>query len=90
MNTAIVLINVEVDQTDRVAEQLASIDGISEVYSVAGKIDLIAILRVGKNADLAELVTSKIRKIPGISLTETLIAFRAYSRHDLAALIPLD
>jgi DNA-binding Lrp family transcriptional regulator len=90
MHTAIILINVAIDQTNRVAEELAAIPGISEVYSVAGKIDLVAILRVSKNEDLADLVTVKIRNVAGIVNTETLIAFRAYSRRDIAALFDLD
>jgi DNA-binding Lrp family transcriptional regulator len=90
MHTAIILINVATDQTNRVAEELAAMPGISEVYSVAGKIDLVAILRVTKNEDLADLVTGKIRNVAGIVNTETLIAFRAYSRRDIAALFDLD
>jgi DNA-binding Lrp family transcriptional regulator len=86
MVTALVLLNVERAQIHQVAEQLAELPGISEVYSVAGRYDLVAVIRVKANEALADLVTGKIRKVNGIQATETLIAFRAYSRHDLEAM----
>lgn len=89
MVTAIVLMEVERDRINAVAQQLAERDGVSEVYSVAGRYDLVAILRVRKNEDLADLITSELLGIGGIRNTETLIAFRAYSRHDLEAAFSL-
>ena len=86
MVTALVLLNVERAQIHQVAEQLAELPGISEVYSVAGRHDLVAVIRVKANEALADLVTGKIRKVNGIQATETLIAFRAYSRQDLEAM----
>ena len=86
MVTAIVLLNVERGQINDVAEALAGVPGIAEVYSVAGRYDLVAVLRVKTNEALADLVTSSIRDVAGITHTETLIAFRAYSRHDLEAI----
>ncbi len=83
MVTAITVMNVERDKINEVAEQLVEINGVSEVYSVGGRYDLIAIIRVKRNEDLAEVVTEHIRKIEGIQRTETMLAFRAYSRHDL-------
>jgi DNA-binding Lrp family transcriptional regulator len=83
MVTAMVLINTDRYRVNEVAEKLADIKGISEVYSVAGAYDLIAIIRVSTNDELAEVVTSRIVGIEGIAKTETLIAFRAFSRHDL-------
>ncbi len=80
---AIVLIHAEPGTVNDAAEALSRIDGVSEVYSVAGEWDLVAILRVARNEDLADLVTSRLGKVDGVSSTETLIAFRAYSRHDL-------
>lgn len=86
MVTAIVLLNVERSQINSVAEKLADMKQISEVYSVAGRYDLVAILRVKTNEDLADLVTNHMLKVNGIRTTETLVAFRAYSRHDLEAM----
>jgi len=83
MVSAMVLLNVERNKVSTIAEQLADIRGISEVYSVAGRYDLIAIIRVEDNDRLAELVTNQMLKIEGIKKSETLIAFRVYSRHDL-------
>ena len=68
------------------AEQLASIEGISEAYSVSGRYDVVAIARVHSNDDLAQLVTQKLHSIGGIQKTETMLAFKAYSRHDLDAM----
>jgi DNA-binding Lrp family transcriptional regulator len=83
MVTAIVLVTCEVDQTPETAQALADLDGVSEVYSVAGDWDLVAIVRVGDHDDLAATVTEHIRKVGGVAATRTLIAFRTYSRHDL-------
>ncbi len=86
MVTAVVLLNVSHGQINEVAEQLAGLQGVSEVYSVGGRYDLVAIIRVKSNEDLADLVTSQMLKFESIEHTETLIAFRAYSRHDLEAM----
>lgn len=89
MVTAIIFITTEVDKIAEVAEQLAGIDGVSEVYSVTGDLDLIALLRVRTTDDLASLVPGQINKVPGVVSTQTQIAFRAYSRHDLEAMFSL-
>ena len=65
------------------AEKLAEMEGISEVYSVSGNYDLIAIVRVKSNDDLADLVTKKLLSIDAILKSETMLAFQAFSRHDL-------
>ncbi len=84
MVMAVVLVNVRADETVNVALQLADIKGVSEVFSVAGNFDLVVLLRVPDNEKLADLVTTSIRKVPGITRTETLIAFRAYSSEERA------
>jgi len=90
MVTAVVLMNVNADWTSRVASELAQMSGVSEVYSVAGNYDLVAILRAKNNESLADLVSETIRKVPGVVRTETLIAFRAYSKQDLETLFSFD
>ena len=90
MVTAVVLMNVTADWTSRVASELAQMSGVSEVYSVAGNYDLVAVLRAKNNESLADLVSETIRKVPGVVRTETLIAFRAYSKQDLEALFSFD
>lgn len=89
MVTSIILINAERTKINSVAEQLVELPGISEVYSVSGKYDLIAIVRLKTNDELAELVTGKIRELDGIAGTETMLAFKAYSRHDLESMFSL-
>jgi DNA-binding Lrp family transcriptional regulator len=89
MVTAIVLLHVERDQINPVAEQLADVPGVTEVYSVAGRYDLAAVIRTTTNDQLAEVITQRIRQVRGILDTETLIAFRTYSRHDLDAAFSL-
>lgn len=86
MVTAIVLLNVKRGNVNNVAEKLAEMPGISEVYSVGGQFDLVAIIRVKSNEDLADMVTKQMAGLEGIERTQTLIAFRAYSRHDLEAM----
>jgi DNA-binding Lrp family transcriptional regulator len=83
MVTALVLLSVERDKTNSVAEKITAIPGITEVYSVAGRYDLAVIIRVKENDQLASVVTDQIRKIDGIERSETLIAFRVYSRFDV-------
>jgi len=89
MVTSIILINADRTKIKTIAEQLQEIKGISEVYSVSGSYDLIAIIRVPANEDLADLVTEKMNRIEGITRTETMLAFKAYSRHDLESMFAL-
>ena len=86
MVSAVVLLNAERGRINEVAETLAEMEGVSEVYSVGGRYDLVAIIRVKENDDLAELVTSHMLKVEGIADSETLIAFRVFSRHDLESM----
>lgn len=83
MITAIVLIDCATDSIPEVAQTLASLPRVSEVYSVAGHVDLIAIVRVREFDEIAEVIAGGISKVAGVVNTETHIAFRAYSRHDL-------
>jgi DNA-binding Lrp family transcriptional regulator len=86
MINAIVLINTERNKVNQVGEKLAAIDGVSEVYSVSGRFDLVAILRLAQNDDLSELITEKMTRIEGITKTESMIAFKTISRHDLESM----
>jgi DNA-binding Lrp family transcriptional regulator len=86
MVTAIVLINTVRTKINEVAEQLAKMEGISEVYSVTGNYDLIAIVRIPTNDDLANLITNKLLSVESILKTDTMLAFKAFSRHDLDAM----
>ena len=85
MITAIVMIDAATDSIGEVAQAVAELDGVSEVYSVAGDVDLIAVVRVREFEQIAEVVAGRINKVPGVLETDTHIAFRAYSRHDLEA-----
>ena len=85
MITAIVLVNAEVDRIPEVAQAIAEQNGVSEVYSVTGDCDLIAMVRVRDHDQLADVIADRINKTPGITQTRTHIAFRTYSRHDLEA-----
>lgn len=87
--TAIVFIEAEVSQIPEVAATIADIDGVSEVYSVTGQIDLIALVRVRDHDSVATVVTDRVNKVPGVVDTETHIAFRTHSRHDLEAAFSL-
>lgn len=89
MITALVLINSERTKIKQVAESLADIEAISEVYSVSGNYDLVAMVRVKTNDELADLVTETLGGVDGIAHTETMLAFRVYSRHDLEAIFSL-
>nr|BBH94376.1 AsnC family transcriptional regulator [Thermogemmatispora argillosa] len=83
MITALVLMNVERGQINETAQRLLEIPGVAEVYSVTGDYDLVALLRLPRYEDLAEVVTGKMTAIPTILRTHTLMAFQCYSRADL-------
>ena len=85
MITAIVEVSVESDKIPEVAEAIADLEGVSEVYSVAGDVDLIAVVRVREFDQVAEVIAGRLSKVAGVLHTDTHIAFRAYSRHDLEA-----
>ncbi len=89
MTHAIVLINAERDYLTRLGGHLAEVDGVAEAYSVTGEWDFVAILRVPGDDDLAAVVTESLARLLGIAKTLTLVAFEAYSRHDLEAMFDL-
>lgn len=83
MITAIVLIQGKRDMLPETAEALADVPGVAEVYSVAGDYDLVAIIRVKEQEELADVVTKNLLRMEGIVRTNTLIAFKSHSRKDL-------
>ena len=89
MITAIVFIRADVSRIPEVAEEIADLPAVSEVYSVTGAIDLIAMVRVADHEQIADVVADRLNKVPGVVSTETHIAFRAYSAHDLEAAFSL-
>lgn len=89
MITAIVFVQADVARIPEVATAIADIEGVSEVYSVTGQIDLIAMIRVKNHDDIASVVADRLNKVEGVVDTETHIAYRAYSRHDLEATFSL-
>jgi DNA-binding Lrp family transcriptional regulator len=86
---AVVLIQCDIDEISEAAQAIADLDGVSEVYSVAGEFDLVAVVRVNQHDDLARVIPGGIAKIEGIERTETLIAFQVFSKHDLERLFSL-
>jgi DNA-binding Lrp family transcriptional regulator len=85
MITTIVMVSVESQRIPEVAQAIADLDGVSEVYSVAGDVDLIAIVRVREFDQIAEVIAGRLNKVAGVLHTDTHVAFRAYSQHDLDA-----
>ena len=83
MVTTIVLLNVQPQGIDRIAQEILAVDSVTEVYSVAGRYDLVVVVRTRDTDELARVVPSRILKVEGITHSETLTAFRVYSRHDL-------
>lgn len=78
--------NVERPRLKFVADDLLAIDGVTEVYSVAGPFDLVVVVRVAQHEMLNDLVTEHIASVEGIESTETLISFRAFAKKDLGLL----
>ena len=86
---AVVLVQCQIDQIPEAAQTIADLEGVSEVYSVAGEFDLVAIVRVSGHDDLARVIPGGIAKVGGVMGTETLIAFQVYSKHDLERLFSI-
>jgi DNA-binding Lrp family transcriptional regulator len=89
MVSALVLLKVARGAVNEVGQHLAEMDGVTEVYSVGGRFDLVAVIRVRDNERLAELVTEQMLRVEDITSSETLIAFRVFSRHDLEAMFSI-
>ncbi|MEA2225906.1 MAG: hypothetical protein QOE67_1188 [Solirubrobacteraceae bacterium] len=89
MTNAVVLIEAERDALSTLGGALADIEGVAEAYSVTGEWDFVAILRVAKPEELAKVVTEQLARLPGIARTYTMVAFEAYSRHDLEAMFSI-
>jgi len=89
MVTAIVFIKADVTQIPQIAETIAALNGVSEVYSVTGALDLIAMVRVGQLDQVADVVTDQVNQVAGVLSTETHIAFRAFSARDVDAAFSL-
>ena len=89
MITAIVFVKADVARIPEVAETVAGIEGVSEVYSVTGAADLVAMVRVREHEALADVIADRLSKVDGVIGTETHIAFRTYSKHDLESAFSL-
>jgi DNA-binding Lrp family transcriptional regulator len=87
--TAIVLVETEVSKVPEVAGRIADLDGVSEVYSVTGDVDLVVVVRVREHEELSGVIADRLGKVPGVRSTKTYLAFRAYSKHDLEAAFAL-
>jgi DNA-binding Lrp family transcriptional regulator len=89
MITTVVLATCDIHQIPETAQAIADIEEVTEVYSVAGDYDLVVMVRVREHEDLARVVSEQIAKIPGVDRTQTLVAFKVFSRHDVEALFSL-
>jgi DNA-binding Lrp family transcriptional regulator len=86
---AVVLIEAERDAMSTLGGALADLDGVAEAYSVTGEWDFVAIVRVARHEQLADVVTGRIGQLPGVTKTQTMVAFEAFSRHDLEAMFAI-
>ncbi|HZG90207.1 MAG TPA: Lrp/AsnC ligand binding domain-containing protein [Pseudonocardia sp.] len=85
MITAIVLVHCATDRIPETAQAIADLDGVSEVYSCAGEVDLVAMVKVAQHEQLADVIAGRLSKVEGVRRTDTHIAFRSYSSHDTEA-----
>ncbi|HVF53328.1 MAG TPA: Lrp/AsnC ligand binding domain-containing protein [Actinomycetota bacterium] len=86
MVTTIVLATCDIHQIPETAQAIADLDEVSEVYSVAGDYDLVVMVRTRTHDDLARVVSEQIARVPGVERTQTLVAFKVFSRHDVESL----
>ena len=83
MVTAIVLVTTEGERVQEAAQAMLAVEGVTEAYSVTGPYDLVVMVRIPDFESLADIVPEKLARVPGVSRTETMVAFRAYSNYDL-------
>lgn len=86
---ALVLIECQIDDIADAAPSIADLEGVSEVYSVTGEFDLVAIVRVPQHDDLARVIPGGVARVRGVTRTQTLIAFQVFSAHDLERLFSI-
>ena len=89
MTTAVVLIEAERDALSTLGGALADVEGVTEAWSVTGDWDFVAIVRVPRHEQLADVVTGALVKLPGVTRTQTMVAFEVFSRHDLEAMFSI-
>jgi DNA-binding Lrp family transcriptional regulator len=89
VTTAVVLIEAERDALTTLGGTLAGLDGVAEAYSVTGEWDFVAIVRVPRHEQLAEVITGHLVKLPGVSRTQTMVAFEVFSEHDLESMFSI-
>ncbi len=89
MTHAVVLIEADRDALSSLGGQLADIDGVAEAYSVTGEWDFVAIIRVPRHEQLADIITGRLAQLDGVTRTQTMVAFEAFSRHDLEAMFSI-
>ena len=89
MTHAVVLIEAERDALTTLGSALAGLAGVAEAYSVTGEWDFVAIIRVPRHEQLAEVITGQLVKLPGVSRTQTMVAFEAFSQHDLESMFSI-
>jgi DNA-binding Lrp family transcriptional regulator len=86
---AVVLVESERDALSTLGGALADVEGVAEAYSVTGEWDFVAIVRVPRHELLADVVTGQLARLPGVTRTQTMVAFEAFSKHDLEALFSI-
>ena len=89
MTHAVVLVEAERNALATLGAALADVEGVAEAYSVTGEWDFVAIVRVPRHEQLAEVVTGKIGQLEGVTRTQTMVAFEAFSRHDLDSMFSI-
>jgi DNA-binding Lrp family transcriptional regulator len=83
--TAIVLVHADAERIPETAQAIADLEGVAEVYSCAGDVDLVAMVRVREHEQLADVIAGHLSRGPGVRATSTHIAFRSYSARDDAS-----
>jgi DNA-binding Lrp family transcriptional regulator len=89
VTTAIVLIEAERDRLTTLGGELAGLDGVAEAYSVTGEWDYVALIRVQRHEQIADVITGQLAKLTGVTRTQTMVAFEVFSEHDLEALFSI-
>lgn len=89
MTTAVVLIEAERDALSTLGGRLADLEGVHEAWSVTGEWDFVAIVRVPRHEQLAEVITGQLVTLPGVTRTQTMVAFEVFSKHDLEAMFDI-
>jgi DNA-binding Lrp family transcriptional regulator len=73
MPTAYILVNCTLGSEEKIIDEIAKLSNVKEVRGTYGVHDIFVKVKSDNTETLNHTITSKIRKVPGITSTVTLV-----------------